>query len=87
MRRYSVILILLALLLLAGCGSFGKVHTVAVLGKADTDEAVIVVTDVNGRQKSKKIKRLRRASFRFLMKPSKSTLKHIQTTWIALRNT
>ena len=55
MRRNSIALILLVLLLLTGCCSLGKVHTVAVLGKADTDEAVIVVTDVNGRQKSKKI--------------------------------
>ncbi len=37
MRRNSIALILLVLLMLTGCGSLGRVHTVAVLGKADTD--------------------------------------------------
>ena len=44
MKRNSIALILFVLLLLTGCSSLGRVHTVAVLGKADTDEAVIVGT-------------------------------------------
>lgn len=50
------VLILLMTLLLCGCtDSFGQIHTVAILGKAETDEAVIVFTDKAGNVASKEI--------------------------------
>lgn len=43
----------LMLLLLVGCSeNFGQIHTVAILGKAETDQAVMVLTDKNGVSKS-----------------------------------
>ncbi len=55
-KLFQRLLVLLLILLTVGCAnSFNDVHMVAVLGKADTDEAVIVLTDVAGNEKSVKI--------------------------------
>ena len=55
MKRSRIIIFLIIMMLLGGCSRFGKVKNVAVMGKADTDEAVIVLTDYDGREVSRKI--------------------------------
>ena len=50
------LLVILLMILLCGCTQqFGEINTVAILGKAETDEAVIVLTDKIGNTVSKEI--------------------------------